>query len=241
VALAGFPLVIIPTYNERANLEPVVAAVLAQGEEFRVLVVDDNSPDGTGALADQLAAGQPRVSVLHRAGRQGLGRAYLAGFQRGLEEGAEYIFEMDADLSHDPADLPRLLAPVRGGRADLVIGSRYVPGGATRGWPARRWLLSRGGSIYARSILGLPVHDPTSGFRCFHRRVLESLPLATVQGRGYVFQVEMTYRVLQAGFRVLEVPIVFTERREGPSKMSTREVVEAVTALWRLRLTARHS
>ncbi len=183
---AGCPLAVIPTYNERDNLEPAVAAVLAQGDEFHALVVDDNSPDGTGALADRLAAAEPRVAVLHRAEKEGLSRAYLAGFERALAAGAEYIFEMDADLSHNPSDLLRLLASVHGGRADLTIGSRYVAGSRRRRAGQPR-LSSRGASLYARPVLSLPVHDPTSGFRCFHRRVLEALSLATVQGRGYVF------------------------------------------------------
>jgi dolichol-phosphate mannosyltransferase len=235
MAESGFALVVLPTYNERPNLQRVVEGVLRQGQEYRVLVVDDNSPDGTGRLADDLAAGCPRVAVLHRPSKQGLGSAYLAGFRRALLDGAQYVFEMDADLSHNPDDLPRLLAPVHDGRADITLGSRYTAGGGTPGRPLYRQLISRGATLYARAILGIAIHDLTDGFKCFHRRVLESLPLASVQSSGYVFQIEMTYRALRAGFRIVEVPIVFAQRAEGKSKMSSREVAEALTTVWRLR------
>ncbi len=229
-------IVIIPTYNERENLASLVAAVLKADPAFDLLVVDDNSPDGTGALADELARHSDRVRVLHRSGKAGLGAAYLAGFAYALDCDYACILEMDADFSHDPADLPRLLAPVRDGRADLVLGSRWTPGGGTRGWPLLRQIISRGGSWYARTILGVPVRDLTGGFKCFHRRVLERLDLGAVRTSGYGFQIELTYRALQAGSRVLEVPIVFSERRCGQSKMSGRIVAEALAMVWRLRL-----
>jgi dolichol-phosphate mannosyltransferase len=233
--------VVIPTYNERDNLEALVAAVLQQGEEFRVLVVDDNSPDGTGDLACSLAARLPRLAVINRPGKQGIGTAYLTGFARALAEGADFVFEMDADFSHHPEDLPRLLAPVRAGLADVALGSRYVAGGRTEGWPFHRQILSRGGSFYARALLGLPVRDLTGGFKCFHRRVLASLPLDQVRASGYAFQIELTYRALQAGFRVTEVPITFTERCRGSSKMSRREITQAMTSVCGLRLAGERS
>lgn len=228
-------VVVLPTYNERPNLAPMVEAVLAQGASFEILVVDDNSPDGTGDLADYIAANNRRVSVLHRAGKQGLGSAYVAGFRWALAAGAQYILEMDADFSHDPADLPRLLTPVLEGAADVSLGSRYAPGGGTRDWPLHRELLSRGGSLFARALLGVPVRDLTGGFKCFHRRVLEGIPLESVQAGGYAFQIELTYRALQAGFRVQEVPIVFSDRRQGKSKISAHEIAEGIRIVWRLR------
>lgn len=234
---AGLATVVVPTYNEHESLERLVGAILAEGEAFRVLVVDDNSPDGTGALADRLAARESRLRVLHRPTKQGIGPAYVAGFRSALADGATYIFEMDADFSHDPADLPRLLAPVREQRADLTLGSRWTRGGGTRQWPLRRRLISRGGSWYARSILGLPIRDLTSGFKCFHRRVLDSIDLDRVTSSGYAFQIELTYRAQRAGFRVLEVPIIFSERRYGMSKMSTAIIREAASVVWRLRLS----
>ncbi len=229
-------IVVIPTYNERENLGALVAAVLATDPMLDILVVDDNSPDGTGALADELARHSDRVRVLHRPGKSGLGAAYLAGFAYALDRDYECILEMDADFSHDPADLPRLLAPVRAGRADLVLGSRWTPGGSTRGWPLHRRILSRGGSWYARTILGVPVRDLTGGFKCFRRRTLEGLDLGTVRTSGYGFQIELTYLALRGGSRVLEVPIAFTERRLGQSKMSGRIAAEALAMVWRLRL-----
>jgi len=229
-------LVCIPTYNERENLEPIVRAVLAVDPRVDVLVVDDNSPDGTGQLADQLAAAEPRVRVLHREKKQGLGRAYLHAFRWALAEPYQYVIEMDADFSHDPKRLPRLLDAAEAG-ADLVLGSRYVAGGGTLNWGVGRKLISRGGSLYARSILGVGVRDLTGGFKCFRRRVLESLDLDAVQSSGYAFQIELTYRALRKGFRVVEVPIVFEDRRVGHSKMSRRIFVEALTMVWKLRLT----
>lgn len=228
-------LVILPTYNECDNLAPMAQAILAAEPRCQVLIVDDNSPDGTGDIADALSRESPRVRVLHRPGKAGLGAAYLAGFDHALAHGYDYICEMDADFSHDPADLPRLLAPVRAGRADLALGSRWVAGGGTRGWPLHRRALSRGGSWYARTVLGAPVRDLTGGFKCFHRRVLERLDLDAVRTSGYGFQIEVTYRALRANFRVLEVPIVFTERARGRSKMSGRIVTEAMLMVWRLR------
>lgn len=228
-------LVIVPTYNERDNLRPLVGAIFEHLPEAHVLVVDDGSPDGTGALADELAAEDRRVQVLHRTGKLGLGSAYIAGFRHALREGYEYVFEMDADFSHDPKYLKVLLAEAERG-ADLVIGSRYVVGGGTRNWGLGRQLISRGGGYYARLVLGITVHDPTGGFRCFRRRVLETIDLGTVQTQGYGFQIEMTYRALQLGFDVREVPIVFEDRRVGQSKMSRKIFLEAMTMVWKLRL-----
>jgi dolichol-phosphate mannosyltransferase len=229
-------LVCIPTYNECDNLEPIVRAVLAADPRVDILVVDDNSPDGTGALADRIAAAEPRVRVLHREKKQGLGRAYLHAFRWALAEPYTYVIEMDADFSHDPSYLPNLLDTAQAG-ADLVLGSRYVTGGGTVNWGVGRKLISRGGSLYARSILGVGVRDLTGGFKCFHRRVLESLDLDAVQSSGYAFQIELTYRALRKGFRVREVPIVFEDRRVGHSKMSRRIFLEALTMVWKLRLT----
>jgi dolichol-phosphate mannosyltransferase len=228
-------LVIVPTYNERENLASLSATILAVDPALHVLIVDDNSPDGTGALADTLAQEHQQVRVLHRPGKAGLGAAYRAGFEYALAQGYEYIIEMDADFSHNPADLPRLLAPARAGAADLVLGSRWAAGGGARGWPLHRRLISRGGSRYARTILRVPVRDLTGGFKCFRRRVLETLDLAAVKTSGYGFQIELTYRARQAGFRVQEIPIIFTERQYGQSKMSGRIVTEALLMVWRLR------
>jgi dolichol-phosphate mannosyltransferase len=222
--------VILPTYNEAENLERIVAAVLEQlPASGRVLIVDDNSPDGTGEIADRLAAANESISVLHRAEKQGLGPAYLAGFRVALDGGAELIIEMDADFSHDPAYLPRLIEATD--RADLAIGSRYVPGGGVTDWGPMRRFISRGGSAYARVALGLPVRDLTGGFKCFRRVVLETIDLDTIEARGYAFQVETTYRAIKSGFRVVEVPIVFRDRRDGTSKMSKSIVAEA---MWRV-------
>jgi dolichol-phosphate mannosyltransferase len=229
---------ILPTYNEAENIERLVRAVLPQLEacapEHTVLVVDDSSPDGTGQVADRLAEELPQVRVLHRPAKQGLGRAYLAGFDRALAEGADLILEMDADFSHDPADLPRLIAAADA--ADLVLGSRYVPGGGVANWGRLRRVLSRGGSWYARVLLGLPVRDLTGGFKCFNRRVLEGVDLEGVHADGYGFQIELTYRAIKAGFTVIEVPILFRERREGHSKMTARIALEAVWKVPALRL-----
>jgi dolichol-phosphate mannosyltransferase len=229
---------ILPTYNEAENIEPLVRAVLphlaSARVEHTILVVDDNSPDGTGAIADRLAEELAEVRVLHRPQKQGLGRAYLAGFGVALEEGADLILEMDSDFSHDPADVPRLLAAT--GAADLVLGSRYVPGGGVEDWGIVRRILSRGGSAYARLLLGVPVRDLTGGFKCFHRRVLETINLDGVHADGYGFQIELTYRAVQAGFTVAEVPITFRERRVGRSKMTARIAIEAVWKVPTLRL-----
>jgi dolichol-phosphate mannosyltransferase len=226
---------ILPTYNEAENIGPIVHAARAKlraGD--RILIVDDNSPDGTGAIADRLATELDGVEVLHRPGKQGLGPAYLAGFRHALAAGADYMLEMDSDFSHDPADLPRLLEAAEQG-ADLVLGSRYVPGGDVTDWGLLRRLVSRGGSWYARVILGVQVHDLTGGFKCFRRRVLEALNLDTVHADGYGFQIEVTYRTIQAGFRVVEIPIVFRDRRVGQSKMNARIALEAVWKVPALR------
>jgi dolichol-phosphate mannosyltransferase len=229
---------ILPTYNEAENIEPLVRATLPQlestGLEHTVLIVDDNSPDGTGRIADRLAEESDRVRVLHRPRKQGLGRAYLAGFEVALAEGADLILEMDSDFSHDPADLPRLIAAT--GAADLVLGSRYVPGGGVEDWGTIRRAVSKGGSAYARLLLGVPVRDLTGGFKCFHRRVLETIDLGGVHANGYGFQIELTYRAVQAGFTVTEVPIMFRERRVGRSKMTARIALEAVWKVPALRL-----
>ncbi len=228
-------LVVIPTYNEVENLGPLVERIAAL-PEFRVLVVDDNSPDGTGDLADGLSrryAG--RVEVLHRPGKKGLGTAYVEGFRIALQRRYQYLFQMDADFSHDPADLPRLLAALKAG-ADLAIGSRYAPGGGTRDWPLWRHAMSQSGSLYARLVLGVPIRDLTGGFRGWRRRALQDIGLGSVRAEGYAFQVEMAYRCARKGGRVVEIPILFTERRRGSSKMSPAIFLEAVAAVWRLRL-----
>ena len=226
-------LVVVPTYNEATNLPRVTERLLAAGaaapDDISLLIVDDDSPDGTGKIADRLAEQHDNVDVLHRPGKEGLGAAYRAGFAWGLERGFEALCEMDADLSHDPADMPRLLATLRG--ADLVIGSRYIPGGGVVNWPPHRLALSRGGNRYVQLVTGLPVEDATSGFRAFRREVLETLELSTVRSDGYSFQLEMALRAWRLGFRVMEVPIIFTERTDGASKMSRAIVAEA---LWRV-------
>jgi dolichol-phosphate mannosyltransferase len=247
--MPGEPWLILPTYNEAENIEPIVRAageVLAAtvrqipsltpepaGEAgYRVLVVDDGSPDGTGELADELAREHPWVEVLHRTEKGGIGPAYLAGFRHALDRGAGYAMEMDSDFSHDPADLARLLEAVApgpsGGGADLALGSRYVPGGGVTDWGLLRRLISEGGSTYARWVLGLRVRDLTGGFKCFRREVLEAIHFDQVRSQGYAFQVELTYRAVRAGFRVVEVPIVFRERQRGQSKMSWRIAAEAM-------------
>jgi dolichol-phosphate mannosyltransferase len=228
----GAAWLVLPTYNEAENVEAFVAAALAKlPASAQVLIVDDNSPDGTGEIADRLAEGNESVSVLHRPRKEGLGPAYIAGFRRALAAGAELVLEMDSDFSHDPAYLPRLLEAAE--RADLVIGSRYVPGGGVSEWGALRRAISRGGSAYARLVLGVEVRDLTGGFKCFRREVLEAIDLDTIQARGYAFQVEMTYRVIQRGFKVVEVPILFRDRQAGSSKMDRSIVVEAI---WRVPL-----
>jgi dolichol-phosphate mannosyltransferase len=225
--------VCLPTFNERENLLQMIEAlrdVLREGD--RVLVIDDNSPDGTGAIADSLAAEHPFLDVLHRQEKEGLGRAYVAGFHRALADGAELVLEMDCDFSHDPADVPRLIEAAENG-ADLVLGSRYVPGGSTRNWGLARRLISRGGSVYTALFLQMGVKDPTGGFKCFRRSVLERLDLDAITPRGYAFQIEVTYRVKRAGFRVVEIPITFADREVGQSKMSRAVVLEAI---WRVPL-----
>jgi dolichol-phosphate mannosyltransferase len=233
--------VVIPTYNEAENVEGLVRATIAELERLapgahRVLIVDDNSPDGTGAIADRLAESVSQVEVMHRAAKTGLGKAYLAGFERALSGGAELVVEMDADFSHDPRYLEPLLAAARD--ADVVLGSRYVEGGGVEDWGVLRRVISRGGGVYARIILGVPVRDLTGGFKCIHRRVLEAIQLESVRAEGYVFQIEVTYRALLAGFRVSEVPIVFRDRTAGTSKMSARIALEAMWAVPLLRRTA---
>ncbi len=232
-------VVCLPTYNERENLEPMVRALGEALDPARdlVLVIDDRSPDGTGAVADRLAAELPWVDVLHRERKEGLGPAYIAGFRRALDAGAELVLEVDCDFSHDPADVPRLIAACEEG-ADVALGSRYVRGGSTANWGLVRRVVSRGGSLYARSILGVGVHDLTGGFKCFRRQVLEEIDLAEVTAKGYAFQIEVTYRALLRGFTVVEIPIRFVEREVGGSKMSRAIVLEAVWRVPLLRLNA---
>jgi dolichol-phosphate mannosyltransferase len=229
------PWLLLPTYNEAENVAAMVAAVRAKlPAGARILIIDDASPDGTGAIADRLAAEDPGVEVLHRPEKEGIGPAYLAGFRRALAGGADLILEMDCDFSHDPAYLPRLLEAAR--RADLVIGSRYVAGGGISDWGPLRRAISRGGSAYARLVLGVEVHDLTGGFKCFRREVLEAIDLDAIEARGYAFQIEMTYRALRAGFKVVEVPIVFRDRRAGNSKMDRSIIAEAALQVPRMRL-----
>ena len=233
-------VICLPTYNERANLEPIarrLGGVLAGlAATPRVLVIDDSSPDGTGELADRLSGELPFLSVLHRSRKEGLGPAYIAGFTLALEQGAERIVQMDADFSHDPDDLPRLLAASEA--AGLALGSRYVEGGGTKNWGKGRQAISRFGSLYARTILGVPVHDLTGGFKCWRRETLAALPLDRIRTKGYAFQIETTYRAVRAGFEVAEVPIVFAERRSGGSKMTRGIVLEAMWKVPELRLRA---
>jgi dolichol-phosphate mannosyltransferase len=234
--------VVMPTYNEADNVEAIVRAALAELEPYApddhaILIVDDNSPDGSGAIADRLAAEHDAVEVLHRQTKSGLGQAYLAGFARALGGGAQFVIEMDADFSHDPRYLSQLLDAAKD--ADLVLGSRYVAGGGVRDWGLLRRLISRGGGLYARKILGVEVQDLTGGFKCIRRAVLEGIDLDSVRAEGYVFQIEVTYRALLAGFRVREIPIVFSDRTVGTSKMSTRIALEAMWLVPRLRRTAR--
>ncbi len=227
-------VVCLPTYNERQNLEPMLRAL--GDKDVRVLVIDDNSPDGTGQLADRLAEELDYVSVLHRPAKEGLGPAYLDGFRRALADGAELVLEMDCDFSHDPTDVPRLVAAADD--ADLVLGSRYVAGGSVRNWGLLRRFISAGGSWYARVLLGTSVRDLTGGFKCYRRRVLETIDLDAVHSKGYAFQIETTYRALRAGFRIVEVPITFVDREDGVSKMSRAIVAEAIWKVPLLRLSA---
>ena len=227
--------VCLPTYNERENLERMLRTLAPFG--VRVLVVDDNSPDGTGEIADRLAAELDFVSVLHRERKEGLGPAYLAGFRRALADGADYVLELDCDFSHDPADVPRLLAACEAG-ADLALGSRYVAGGGTENWGLVRRIVSWGGSFYARALLGVSIRDLTGGFKCYRRTVLEALDLDAIHSKGYAFQIETTYRARRKGFRIVEVPIRFVDRTEGQSKMSRAIFLEAVWKVPLLRLAA---
>jgi dolichol-phosphate mannosyltransferase len=234
---SGCYLVIVPTYNEIDNLPRKAPLILEQDERVHLLVVDDASPDGTGALADRLAAENPRIHVLHRPGKEGLGPAYLAGFQWGLERGYELLFEMDADISHPPEALPRMIDCAAD--YDVVIGSRYVDGRVTvSNWPMSRLLVSYFGSWYARTITGMPIRDATGGFICWHHEVLETVDLSKVRSNGYAFQIELKYRAFRRGFRFVEIPILFTERDSGESKMSKRIVREAIWRVWWLRLQA---
>jgi len=228
-------VVCLPTYNERENLEPMLRALGDKG--VRVLVIDDSSPDGTGELADRLAGELDYVEVLHRERKEGLGPAYLAGFRRALADGAELVLEMDCDFSHDPDDVPRLIAGAEE-RADVVLGSRYVKGGGVRNWGLLRRAISAGGSLYARVLLGVGVRDLTGGFKCYRRRVLETIDLDAIDSKGYAFQIETTYRALRAGFRVVEIPITFADREVGGSKMSKAIVAEAIWKVPGLRLNA---
>jgi dolichol-phosphate mannosyltransferase len=233
-------VIVLPTYNERENLRDAIARIreVADGDgvQLHTLIVDDNSPDGTGDLADELAREVPDVSVLHRGGKAGLGKAYVAGFRKALDMGAERIFEMDADLSHDASYLPHFLRLIDQG-ADLVLGSRYVKGGGVENWTLPRKIISRGGCLYAQTILGLPLHDLTGGYKCFRRRVLETIDLDAIDTKGYGFQIEMTYRAYKLGFKVAELPIIFVDRKVGESKMSNDIVVEAMKNVWKLRFS----
>jgi dolichol-phosphate mannosyltransferase len=230
----GKALIVVPTYNERDNVEEIAGRLLATLAEADVLFVDDNSPDGTGELLDAMAARQPRIHVLHRAGKLGLGTAYVEGFRWGLARPYEYFFEFDADGSHDPKYLPHMLALAQGS-ADVVVGSRNVAGGGTVNWGIGRKMLSRGGSFYARTILGIDVRDVTAGYICWRRRVIEALDLDRIDSNGYSFQIEMKYRAIQKGFKVVETPIVFVDRRVGQSKMNRAIIAEALLRVWTLR------
>lgn len=232
--MAEKALVIVPTYNERENILRLIEAVLAQDPRIEVLVVDDGSPDGTGALVDERAAADPRVHIIHREKKLGLGTAYLAGFRWALERDYALVFEMDADFSHDPQHIPQFLETIA--EADLVIGSRYREGRVTVvNWPIGRLLLSYFANVYARFVTGLPIHDSTAGYKCFRRKVLEAIDLSDVKSNGYAFQIEMHFRVWRKKFRVVEIPIVFVDRTEGASKMSKKIIREAVWMVWRLR------
>jgi dolichol-phosphate mannosyltransferase len=225
-------IVIIPTYNERDNLPKVVSRVMSCGATVDILVVDDNSPDGTGQIADELAAKNPAIHVLHRQVKDGLGRAYCAGFKWALERGYEYVFEMDGDLSHNPDDIPAFLAAAKD--ADLAIGSRYSNGIRVINWPLNRLMLSLGAAKYVRIITGMPFTDPTGGYKCFRRHTLESIDIDKIRSNGYSFQIELTHKVWRQGMKVVEVPIIFTDRFQGRSKMSGKIVIEALTMVWRL-------
>ncbi len=239
--MTALPWLILPTFNEAENIEAIISAAAgtltaASRDGFRILIVDDGSPDGTGLIADRLASERGEVEVLHRTTREGLGPAYIAGFSHALSCGAGYLMEMDSDFSHDPADLARLLGAVRDGGTDVALGSRYVPGGAIEDWSASRRVISRGGSLYARAILGLPVNDLTGGFKAFRAEVLEAIDLPSIRSRGYAFQIELTYRAIQRGFKVVELPIVFRDRVAGSSKMSWQIAAEAAWRVPAMRL-----
>ena len=225
-------LVIIPTYNEKENIRSIVELVLSQATNLEVLVVDDNSPDGTAAIVTEMAKVDPRVHLLSRAGKLGLGTAYIAGFKWGLSQGYAYLIEMDADFSHDPREIPNMLKAIQ--QADLVIGSRYIDGVRVVNWPLSRLFLSKGASYYVRIITGLPIHDPTGGFKCFRRKVLESIELDEVRSNGYAFQIEMSYKAWMKGFRIREIPITFADRHAGQSKMSGHIIQEALWMVWSL-------
>lgn len=227
-------LVILPTYNEKENLPRLLKAIHTHVPHVHILVVDDNSPDGTGDLADQAAAQDTRIHVLHRSGKLGLGTAYIEGFRYGLAHGFDIVQQMDCDFSHDPKDLPRMFEAIRD--ADVVLGSRNVQGGGTKNWPVHRKIISRGGSLYARNILGISVRDVTGGFKCWRREVLENIPFENIESEGYSFQIEMTWRAIQQGYRVKEIPIIFVDRELGQSKMHPKIVVEAMGMCWKLRL-----
>jgi dolichol-phosphate mannosyltransferase len=225
-------LIIVPTYNERENLPRMAEKLLALPVKVDMLVVDDNSPDGTGKIADELAAKHPEIHVLHRAKKEGLGRAYISGFQWALEKKYEFIFEIDCDFSHDPDDIPRFLEAAKKQDADAVLGSRYDGGVRVVNWPLKRLMLSRSAGVYVHIITGMPFTDPTGGYKCFRRRALQAIPLESVRSNGYSFQIEMTHRLWRGGYKVVEVPIIFTERIQGHSKMSGRIVREALLMVW---------
>jgi len=227
-------LVIIPTYNERENLPELLRQIFAENLPLEVLIIDDNSPDGTGAVADQLSASDSRVHVMHRPGKMGLGSAYVAGFRYALERDYDAVFEMDADFSHNPDSLPQFLRELE--NADLVVGSRYLHGVTVVNWPLKRLILSYGANVYSRIITGIPIKDLTGGFKCFRRQVLESLDLSRVRSDGYGFQIEINYKAWRKGFRIREIPILFVDRRAGESKMNRRIVWEAAWMVWRLRI-----
>jgi len=227
-------LVIIPTYKERENLVPLLKQIFAQGLPVEVLIIDDNSPDGTGEVADQIAAADPRVHVMHRPGKMGLGSAYVAGFRYALERDYDAVFEMDADFSHNPESLPEFLHELES--ADLVVGSRYLHGVTVVNWPLKRLILSYGANVYSRVITGIPIKDLTGGYKCFRRQVLEALDLSRVRSDGYGFQIEINYKAWRKGFRIKEIPIMFVDRRAGESKMNRRIVWEAAWMVWRLRI-----
>ncbi len=228
-------LIVIPTYNERENIVTLIQEVFAAAPTTDLLIIDDNSPDGTGALVDSLAARIPQLRVLHRPGKLGLGTAYVRGFEYAIEQGYDYVFEMDADFSHDPRYLPSFFQAAQ--NAELVIGSRYVPGGGTPNWSALRKFISGGGNIFARAVLGIPVHDCTSGYRCYATAALRALNLNAIQAQGYAFQIELVYNIWKSGFRIREVPIIFVDRRVGKSKMSRTIFIEAFTWVMRTRFT----